>query len=141
MVAQKWDYSHRRKKVGRPRIRQVIVDLILRFASENPSWGYDRIQGALANVGYHISDTTVGNVLKQHGIVPAPDAEWMKQIAKNLTDCVDGSLNRKCYLLLERDGKFCPIFKITLEHEGVNPVPLPPKSPNLTAMTGCWSNR
>jgi hypothetical protein len=73
LVAQKWDNSDRRKRVGRPRIRQVIVDLILRFASENPSWGYDRIQGALANVGYQISDTTVGNVLKQHGIEPAPD--------------------------------------------------------------------
>ena len=33
----------------------------------------DRIQGALANVGYHISDSTVGNVLKEHGIEPAPD--------------------------------------------------------------------
>ena len=73
LVAQKWDYSDQRKKVGRPRIRQEIVDLILRFARENPSWGYDRIQGALANVGHRISDTTVGNVLKQHGIEPAPD--------------------------------------------------------------------
>ena len=52
LVAEKWDYSDRRKRVGRPRIRQVIVDLILRFARENPSWGYDRIQGALATVGY-----------------------------------------------------------------------------------------
>src|SRR5210317_2132466 len=74
LVAQKWDYSDRNtKSVGRPRIRQVIVDLILRFASENPTWGYDRIQGALANVGYAISDTTVGNVLKEHGIEPSGD--------------------------------------------------------------------
>ena len=51
------------------------MDLILRFAQENPTWGYDRIQGALANVGYHISDTTVGNVLKAHGIEPAPDRQ------------------------------------------------------------------
>ena len=36
---------------------------------------YDRIQGALANVGYHISDTTVGNTLKAHGIEPAPDRQ------------------------------------------------------------------
>ncbi|MEQ8785146.1 MAG: hypothetical protein RIC55_02570 [Pirellulaceae bacterium] len=72
LVAKKWDTSNRRK-IGRPRIRQVIVELILRFARENPSWGFDRIQGALANVGYRISDTTVGNVLKQHGIEPAPD--------------------------------------------------------------------
>ena len=54
-VAQKWNYSDRRKKVGRPRIRQVIVDLILCFARENPSWGYDRIQCALANVGWFTS--------------------------------------------------------------------------------------
>jgi len=75
LVAQKWDHSGERKSVGRPRIRQIIVDLILRFARENPTWGYDRIQGALANVGYHISDKTVGNVLKAHGIEPAPDRQ------------------------------------------------------------------
>jgi len=74
LVARRWDYSNRRKnQVGRPRVRQVIVELILRFANDNPTWGYDRIQGALANVGYRISDTTVGNVLRQHGIEPAPD--------------------------------------------------------------------
>lgn len=74
LIAQKWDHSERRKStIGRPRVRQVIVDLIVKFAKENPTWGYDRIQGALANVGYHISDTTVGNVLKQHGIEPAPN--------------------------------------------------------------------
>ncbi len=75
LVARKWDHSHKRKLVGRPRIRQVIVDLILRFAKQNPTWGYDRIQGALANVGFHISDTTVGNILKAHGIEPAPDRQ------------------------------------------------------------------
>ncbi len=73
LVAKKWDYSDKRRSVGRPRIRQVIVDLILRFAKENPTWGYDRIQGALANVGHHISDQTVGNVLKEHGIEPSGD--------------------------------------------------------------------
>ena len=39
---------------------------------ENRSWGYDRIVGALANLGYAISDQTVGNILKRHGIPPAP---------------------------------------------------------------------
>ncbi len=76
LVAQKWDYSDRReKKAGRPRVRQVIVGLVLRFAKENPTWGFDLIQGALANVGYHISDTTVGNILKAHGVEPAPDRQ------------------------------------------------------------------
>lgn len=73
LVAQKWDYSDRKKKEpGRPRIRQVIVDLTLQFAKENPTWGFDRIQGELAKVGYQICDTTVSNILKEHGIEPAP---------------------------------------------------------------------
>ena len=42
------------------------------MAQENPSWGYDRIQGALANLGHEISDQSVGNILKEHGIEPAP---------------------------------------------------------------------
>ena len=45
-----------------------VIQLILRLARENPSWGYDRIQGALANLGHTISDTTVGNILRAHGI-------------------------------------------------------------------------
>ena len=73
LLARKWDYSERKKKTGRPRVRQVIVDLVLQFARENPSWGYDRIQGALSNVGYHISDSTIGNILRSHGIEPAPN--------------------------------------------------------------------
>lgn len=43
------------------------------MARESPDWGYDRIQGALANLGYTISDQTVGNILKAHGIKPAPE--------------------------------------------------------------------
>jgi transposase InsO family protein len=42
------------------------------MAKNNTTWGYDRIQSALRNVGYHISDTTVGNVLREHGIEPVP---------------------------------------------------------------------
>jgi transposase InsO family protein len=73
LVARKWDYSERRqKKPGRPALCQEIHDLVVRFARENPTWGYDRIQGALANVGHEISETSVANILKKHGIEPAP---------------------------------------------------------------------
>ena len=44
----------------------------MRMAKENPSWGYDRIVGALANLGHRLSDQTVGNLLRRHGISPAP---------------------------------------------------------------------
>ena len=73
LIAAKWDYSDRRRThTGRPPISNDVVQLVLRFANENPTWGYNRIQGALANVGYQISDTSVGNVLKANGIEPAP---------------------------------------------------------------------
>ena len=42
------------------------------MARENPGWGYDRIVGALANLDYTVADQTVGNVLRRHGIAPAP---------------------------------------------------------------------
>ena len=52
------------------------MDAIVRFASwENPTRGYDRLQGALKNLKYHISDSTVRNMLKAHGIEPAPDRQ------------------------------------------------------------------
>jgi transposase InsO family protein len=74
LVAKKWDYSDRGKtKPGRPPVADEIRTLVVRLASENPTWGYDRIQGALANLGHTLSDATVGNILKGHGIEPAPD--------------------------------------------------------------------
>jgi len=50
-----------------------MENLVVRMARENRSWGYDRIVGALLNLGYRISDQTVGNILKRHGIPPAPE--------------------------------------------------------------------
>jgi hypothetical protein len=47
--------------------------IAIRMAGENRSWGYDRIVGALANLGHEVSDQTVGNVLRRHGIPPAPE--------------------------------------------------------------------
>ena len=43
------------------------------MAEENRSWDYDRIVGALATLGHEVSDQTVGNVLRRHGISPAPE--------------------------------------------------------------------
>ena len=57
---------------GRPPMEQEVVDLVLRMARENVSWGYKRIEGALHNLGYAICSSTVANILKQHGIEPAP---------------------------------------------------------------------
>jgi putative transposase len=72
LVAQKFDGSRQRKPAGRPTVDAELEVLVVRLAQENGSWGYDRIVGALAHLGYTISDQTVGNILKRHGIPPAP---------------------------------------------------------------------
>src|SRR6185295_336523 len=51
LVARKFDGSKARRSPGRPRISREVEELIIRMASENRSWGYDRIAGALANLG------------------------------------------------------------------------------------------
>ena len=73
LIAAKWDYSKRRKNMERPPVSQEVVDLVLVMARENPSWDYNRIHGALANPGHQVSDATVGSILRNHGIDPAPD--------------------------------------------------------------------
>ncbi len=73
LVAQKFDGSKHRSYPGRPRIDAELESLIVQMARENSGWGYDRIAGALANLGHDVSDQTVGNVLRRHGIAPAPD--------------------------------------------------------------------
>jgi len=72
LVARKFDGSKMRQSPGRPRIKREIEQLIVRLAKENRDWGYDRIVGALANLGYKVCDQTVGNVLQRHGLSPAP---------------------------------------------------------------------
>ncbi|MHB8481378.1 MAG: IS3 family transposase [Nitrospiria bacterium] len=73
MIARKFDGSKNRKYPGRPKTMKEIEDLVLRMAQENRSWGYDRIVGALANLGHIVSDKTVGNILKRNGLAPTPE--------------------------------------------------------------------
>ncbi len=71
LVAQKFDGSKVRGE-GRPPICPEVETLIVRIARENSGWGYDRIAGALSNLGHSVSDQTIGNVLRRHDIPPAP---------------------------------------------------------------------
>ena len=73
LIARKFDGSKSRRYPGRPRIDDEIEQWVVRMAKENPDWGYDRIVGAMANLGYRLSDQTVGNILQRHGIPPAPE--------------------------------------------------------------------
>jgi putative transposase len=198
LVAQKFDGSKHRSYPGRPRIDAEVEALIVQMARENSGWGYDRIVGALANLGHEVSDQTVGNVLRRHGIAPAPKRgqttawkdfiaahmavlagmdfftaevltwrglatyyvlfviqletrrvtlagitrhpteEWMKQVARNLTDADSGALLGQRYLLHDCDTKFCAGFRSILRDGGVEPLRLPPSSPNLNAFAERW---
>jgi transposase InsO family protein len=73
LAADKFDGSKQRKSPGRPRLNKELEDWVVRMAKENRGWGYDRIAGALAELGYDISDQTVGNILNRRGIPTAPD--------------------------------------------------------------------
>ena len=87
-VARKFDGSKERRTPGRPRLDRAIEELTVRMAQENRDWGYDKIVGALANLGYEVSDQTVGNILRRHGIPPAPERKrtttWAEFIRAHL---------------------------------------------------------
>jgi transposase InsO family protein len=192
LIAQKYDGSANRSP-GRPTTLTEISDLVVRMAEENRTWGYRRIQGAIANLGHMLAHTTIANILKRHGIEPAPErnrrttwkeflkrhwdqiiasdfftvevwtcsgltrfvvlffmelktrrveiggiassanGQWMTQIARNLTDAVDGFFAGKRYLIHDRDPLYTKDFLAILADCGVESVRLPPRSPFLNA--------
>lgn len=192
LIAQKYDGSACRAP-GRPRTSTVISNLIVRFAEENRSWGYTRIQGALSNLGYTIGRTTIADILKRHGIEPAPERNrkttwkeflrqhwtqiiaadfftvevctcaglkrfivlffidlstrrveiggiahspnglWMAQVARNVTDAVDGFFTGKRDLIHDRDPLYTAEFIDIIAGCGIEGVKLPASSPNLKA--------
>ena len=75
LIAKKFDGSKQRGARGRPRVGQELEDLVVKLARSNAGWGYDRIVGALANLGHSISDQTVGNILRRRSVRPAPERE------------------------------------------------------------------
>ena len=192
LIAKKYDGS-RYRTPGRPKTLAEISELVVRMAEENRTWGYRRIQGAIANLGHILAHTTVANILKRHGIEPAPERNrkttwkefldrhwdqlvaadfftvevwtcsgltrfvvlffielstrrveiggiasspnglWMSQIARNLTDAIDGFFTGKRYLIHDRDPLYTTDFLTILAGAGIQSIKLPPRSPNLKA--------
>ena len=189
LIARKWTFTPRRP--GRPGIMTAISSLIVRMATENPRWGYTRIQGALKNLGHDVARNTVAKVLKDNGIppapdrpsswrtflrahwgaiagadfftsevwtprglvtyytlfvidlrsrrvhvagsTPAPDAGFMAQAARRLTDAVDGFLAGHRVLICDRDRKWTDGFRRIVQDAGVRIVLTPIQAPNANA--------
>src|SRR2546426_7024719 len=70
LVRHRWTYP-RKPRVQRG-IDPALVELVLRLARENPRWGYLRICGECAKLGVKVSATSVRNILRRHGLGPAP---------------------------------------------------------------------
>ncbi|MFI9599961.1 integrase core domain-containing protein [Streptomyces sp. NPDC052043] len=81
------------KRRGRPPTVRSIRALVLRLARENPSWGYRRIHGELATLGIEVAASTVWEILREHGIPPAPErqstnwADFLRSQAEALLAC------------------------------------------------------
>jgi len=72
LIAQKFDGSKRRTQLGRPPVAEEVERLAVQMAEENPTWGYRRIQGALANLGHSLDSGTVRTILRRYHMDPAP---------------------------------------------------------------------
>ena len=106
LVRRRWTYPHRS---GRPSVPSGIVEIVLRLAKENPTWGYRRIYGELATIGIRLAPSSVWAILRRHGIDPTPRrtgpswAEFLRSQACSMLACdfftVDTVLPRRLYVL------------------------------------------
>jgi len=91
LIALKYDGSAYRQP-GRPRTQADVESLVVRMARENRTWGYDRILGGLGNLGHKLSANTIANILKRHGIEPAPErgrkTTWKEFISRHFDQIV-----------------------------------------------------
>src|SRR6266849_7079919 len=71
LAARRWDYTSRRRP-GRPSTAATISKLVIRMATDNPTWGHRRVQGELVRLGHPIAASTVWQILHAAGIDPAP---------------------------------------------------------------------
>src|SRR6266446_690510 len=119
LIANKFDGSKFRKSWGRPRVDEEIERWVVRMAKENPGWGYDRIVGAMANLGFRLSDQTVGNILRRHDIPPAPkrkqSTSWRDFIRAHMAVMVGADFFTAEVLTLKGLKTYYVLFFIHLE--------------------------
>ena len=130
-IARHWTYPTPRR--GRPPTAAKLRQLIVAMATENPTWGYQRIHGELAGLGHHLAALTVWQILKTNNIDPAPNrtavtwTQFLKSQAAVACDfaTVDTALLHRYYLLF-----FIDIQTRTVFYAGVTTNP-----------TGLWTTQ
>jgi hypothetical protein len=116
--------------LGRPPLVSQARQLVLRFAAENPGWGYKRIHGELSGLGFTLSPSTVWNILRRHGIDPVPGRaplswrEFLHQQAASIVECdfftVDTVWLRRLYVFffIELDRRRVHIAGVSAHPNG-----------------------
>jgi putative transposase len=130
LVKRRWAQPRRHRTGGR-RTPPELRRLMLRLAVENSSWGYRRIHGELAGLGYRIAASTVWSILKRAGIDPAPRRDgpswrqFLRVQARGIlaTDffCVDTLLLQQLYVLfvVEHATRRVHVLGVTANPSGV----------------------
>ena len=125
IVRSRWAAKSKPKRPGRPPTHRHIVRLVLRMAADNEHWGYRRIAGELAGLGIAVAPSTVWEILKRHGIDPAPrraGPDW----AQFLRSQADADVK---FVLHDRDATFHEGFDAVLANAGIevakDPTPEP----------------
>jgi putative transposase len=128
LVAGAWTYPHR--QTGRPPLDPDVQQLIVRLATENPRWGYQRIKGELQRLGVHVSATAIRTTLRRHGLDPAPrraTTTWrafLLEQAAGIVACdfftVDTIWLRRLYVLffIELDSRRVHLGGVTANPDG-----------------------
>jgi putative transposase len=128
LVRRRWSFPAHRQ--GRPPLVSPARALVLRLAAKNPSWGYKRIHGELTGLGFTLSPSTVWNILRRHGIDPAPQRasvswrEFLRQQAVGIVECdfftVDTLWLRRLYVFffIELERRRVHIAGITAHPNG-----------------------
>lgn len=129
LITRKWAYSRRR---GRPSVSAEIVTLIDRFATENATWGYQRIQGELLKLGHRVSASTIRRVLTSLGLPPAPrrqtDTTWRQFLRTPAStmlavdffhvDCAVTLRRLYCFFVLEVGTRTVHVLGVTAHPDG-----------------------
>jgi len=128
LVAGAWTYPHH--GAGRPPLDEHVQQLIVRLATENPRWGYQRIKGELLHLGVQVSATAIRETLRRHGLDPAPrrtPTTWrrfLRQQAAGILACdfftVDTVWLRRLYVLffIELDTRRVHLAGVTTNPNG-----------------------